>query len=351
MQGNQKLLESYQLNHEITLKNRILMAPMTRSMATDEGIPTVAMQAYYERRADAGLIITEGTIISSDATGYKNVPGIYSKEQIEGWRQVTNAVHKRGGLIFSQIWHVGRVSHPYFLNGALPISSSATTMSGVVKRSHELNYGKARAATQTEIKQIINDYKQAAINARAAGFDGVEIHGANGYLIDQFLHYDTNHREDEYGGTIENMARFALEIVNACGEAIGFARVGLRISPAAYLNEIKGDSRDKDVFQYLLQQLEPLTLAYVHTGNFDDQQTFTELNNTTMTDFIRSNYHGNVIACGSYDFTRAEQGFASGDFDLVAIGRKFLANPDLIKRLHNNEIMRDYHPEMLSTLF
>jgi N-ethylmaleimide reductase len=245
------LFTEYPLNKLLTLKNRILMAPMTRCQSDANFVPTPKMIAYYARRADAGLIITEGTIISKDARGHDFVPGIFTPQHVEKWRLITEAVHERGGLIFCQLWHVGRVSHPDFLNGQLPISASETTMTGKISRSHGLVFGKSRAATLADITDLVATYATAAKNARAAGFDGVEIHGANGYLIDQFLHNHTNLRHDQYGGSIENMARFALEIVNACGAEIGMERVAIRLSPGAYLNEIIGEPRDGEVFQWL----------------------------------------------------------------------------------------------------
>ncbi len=225
------LLTPYSLNDSIKLKNRIIMAPMTRNMAFDDLSPTPYMAHYYARRASTGLIITEGTIIRKDSQGYSHVPGIFTQSHIDSWRGVTDRVHAEGGKIFSQIWHMGRVNHPHFLNGDLPLGPSATEMSGPVRRSKGLSYGKSRALKLNEISNLVYDFAIAAKNAMAAGFDGIEIHAANGYLIDQFLHYHTNHREDEYGKTPENMARFALEVVNACGDAIGFEKIGLRLSP------------------------------------------------------------------------------------------------------------------------
>lgn len=345
------LLTPIQLNETLCLKNRIVMAPMTRNMAHDDLSPTQFMAEYYARRADAGLIITEGTIIRQDAKGYSNVPGIFTREQIEGWKMVTDSVHANKGHIFSQIWHLGRVSHPYFLNGALPISASETVMTGRVSRSDGLTYGRSRAATLDEIKETIESYAAAARNAIAAGFDGIEIHGANGYLIDQFLHYHTNHRIDSYGETPENMARFALEIVKACGDTIGYQKVGIRLSPGAYLNEIVGDKRDAEVFQYLLEQLNLLPIAYVHTGNFNDKVIFEELNQKTMTEFMRTYFEGILIATGSYDFHEGQEKIKNKEFDLLGIGRPFIANPNLIQKLHNNETINLYDASMLNTLF
>lgn len=345
------LWQPYKLNNLITLKNRIVMAPMTRNVADDQLVPTSAMAAYYKRRADAGLIVTEGTIIRPDARGYSNVPGIFTDAQIAGWMQVTQAVHEANGVIFSQIWHVGRVTHPHFLNGDLPISASATTMQGEMKRSKGLYYGKSRAVTVEEIQTLIADYAKAAKNAIKAGFDGIEIHGANGYLVDQFLHYNTNHRTDAYGETPENMARFAIEVVKACGEAIGYERVGIRLSPGAYLQEMVGDHRDGAVFRYLLEQLSKLNIAYVHTGNFDDTKMFNELDNMTMTAFMHKHYKGTLIACGGYTLASAEHGIDQHDFDLIAIGKPFIANHDLIYLAKKGLPIKNYDVSMLSTLY
>jgi N-ethylmaleimide reductase len=350
MTSQNTLLKPFTLSAAVQLKNRMVMAPMTRAKADNHGGATAAMANYYAKRANAGLIITEGTIIRPDAIGYHNVPGIYTQQQIEKWRVVTDAAHNNGGKIFMQIWHVGRVSHPIFLQGQLPISSSATTMQGRVRRADGLYYGQSREATLDEITALIEAYATAAKNAIAAGFDGVEIHGANGYLIDQFLHHDTNHREDRYGGSPENMSRFALEVVAACGQLIGFERLGIRLSPGAYLNEIQGDDRDSQVFAGLLSQLSRLPLAYVHTGNFDDSVPFKELDNQTMTQFIRQHYRGHVIASGGYTIDQACAHLANNECDLVSFGKPFIANPDLVTRVEQNQSIIPYHSDMLDTL-
>jgi N-ethylmaleimide reductase len=351
MSNIHELFTPYALSQELLLKNRMIMAPMTRDKANDDLSPTLAMAEYYARRADAGLIITEGTIISADTIGYKNVPGIYTQKHIDAWRKVTDAVHQHNGRIFLQIWHVGRVSHPHYLNGSLPISASATLMEGRLWRSENLQFGSSRAATLDEIKKIIENYATAASNAIQAGFDGVEIHGANGYLVDQFLHYDTNQRNDSYGQTPENMTRFALEVVKAVADAIGYQKTGLRISPGAYLNQIKGDIRDEAVFKYLLEELSSFPIAYVHTGNFDDKIKFPELSHKTMTEFIRMHYQGTVIASGGYQFSEAAHEIEANHFDLIALGRPFIANPDLIDRLQYHKEIAAYNEQMLHTLY
>ncbi|HVV68533.1 MAG TPA: alkene reductase [Gammaproteobacteria bacterium] len=345
------LFQEYRLNHLFTLKNKIIMAPMTRAKASAELVSTPEMADYYARRADAGLIITEGTVISPGALGCFNVPGIFNKTQIQHWQKVTDKVHQKNGLIFLQIWHVGRVSHPAFLRGELPIGPSASTMVGKVYRTENLTYGQSRAVTQEEIKHLIDAYADAARNAISAGFDGVEIHGANGYLIDQFLHYHTNQREDDYGGTPENMTRFALEVVKACGETLGYERVGLRLSPGAYLNQIIGDIKDAQVFQYLLMQLNKYPIAYLHTGNFDDSKTFAELNQMTMSQFLRSHYQGTLIGCGGYTPSTAIDAISNSAFDCVAFGRAFIANPDLVQRIYHQNELRPYDASLLDNLY
>jgi N-ethylmaleimide reductase len=340
------LLEPYKLSDKILLKNRILMAPMTRGMADKEHTPTDIMQDYYARRANAGLIITEATLISLDALGHGNVPGIYSEKQIEKWSQITQKVHHNNGLIFSQLWHNGRVSHPSFHQGRLPISPSAIPLH-IKLGSTGLIAESSREASLDEIQALVATYVQAAKNARTAGFDGVEIHGSHGYLVDQFLHCCSNKRTDRYGGTPENRARFCLEVVQACGEAIGFERVGLRLSPGGYLNEIYNEPGDQQVYQYLFDQLNQYSIAYVHTGTADDALSYEGLNNQTMTGFMRPYYHGTLIAAGGYSIQSAEEGIKNKQFDLIALGRPFIANPTLVDHLVNESPLKAFTPELL----
>lgn len=345
------LLSPLPLNHSLTLKNRIVMAPMTRSMCDDNLVPTQLMLEYYARRAAAGLIVSEGIIIRPDGQGYPNVPGLFNQQQMTAWRRITDAVHANGGLIFAQIWHAGRVSHPIYLQGALPVSPSATTMSGPVKRGNGLRYGKARELTKGEIRELVTSFATAAANARAAGFDGIEFHGANGYLIDQFLHYDTNHRQDEYGGTAERMTRFVLEMTRACADAIGPERIAMRLSPAAYLHEIRQDIKDKDVFKYLFEELNKMGLAYLHTGAFDDAVTYPELEGLSMTGFMRKYYTGHLVASGSYTAATAEQALMTGQADAIAFGRAFISNPDLVERIAAQREWVAYDNSMLDSLY
>jgi N-ethylmaleimide reductase len=341
------LLESYGLD-SLTLKNRIVMAPMTRCMATDELVPTGQMAGYYARRAEAGLIVSEATIVRPDGQGYPNTPGIYSSAQVSGWQRVTEAVHARAGLMFLQLWHVGRVSHPSYLKGEQPVAPSAVPLTGRVKRKPELEYGTPRALESDEIPAIVEAYAQGAAHAMEAGFDGVEIHGANGYLIDQFLHRHANRRTDRYGGSIENLTRFAQEVVDAVVARVGRKRVGIRLSPGAY-HYMESHPDDPAVFRLLLTRLEERRIAYVHTGIFDDSTIFDYLDGTA-TAFLRRHYRGRVIGCGSYTPQRAAECIVGGVFDLIAFGRPFIGNPDLVSRIANNEALVPYDESMLETL-
>ncbi len=341
------LFQPYALNNTLTLQNRIIMAPLTRCMADDELVPTQAMQDYYARRAETGLIITEATSIRADAQGYPNVPGIYTPAQIAGWKRVTDAVHAKGGKIFLQIWHTGRVSHSFFHGGDV-LAPSALAAEGSVPRMRELAYELPKPATKTDIEKLVHDFGQAAENAREAGFDGVELHGANGYLIDQFLHYDTNQREDEYGGSPENMIRFALDVVDEVTRRIGADRVGLRLSPGAYFG-LKGDPRDRAVFDHLLPALEARALAYLHVGIFDDSMIFDDLGGTASA-YIRSHYNNTLIGVGSYTADTGRQAIEGDKFDLLAIGRPLIANPDYVNKVRENAPLTDYAESMLAEL-
>ena len=348
----ENLFESYALNDTIKLNNRILMAPLTRCMADDELVPTPAMAEYYARRAEAGLIISEAVIIRPDGQGYPNTPGLFTKAQIAGWQKVTAAVHQNGGKIFAQLWHTGRVAHPYFYakseDDAVVLAPSALRVEGTVPRMRDLTYITPKAASQEEIASLVVDYAKAAENAIAAGFDGVEIHGANGYLIDQFLHHDSNRREDEYGGSSENMARFPLAVVDAIIDKIGADRTALRVSPGAYFN-MAGDSRDKAVFDYLLPELEKRNLAFLHIGIFDDSMEFDYLGGSASS-YVRANYSKTLVGVGGYTAETASNAIADSKFDLIAIGRPFIANPDYVSKVKSNAPLESYSDEMLTSL-
>ncbi|RUO38702.1 alkene reductase [Aliidiomarina shirensis] len=341
------LFEAFPLNSALTLANRFVMAPLTRCMAGPGLVPTDTMADYYARRADAGLIISEATIIRADAQGYPNVPGIFSDEQIAGWKKVTAKVHANGGKIFMQLWHVGRVAHSHF-SGLQPVAPSAVKHEGTLPRMRDLSYEMPKALTKEDIQQLVSDYVTAAKNAMAAGFDGVEIHGANGYLIDQFLHFDTNKRTDEYGETPENMSRFALEVVDAVTAAVGAERTALRITPGAYAH-IEPDARDREVFDYFIEQLNQRELAYLHLGIFDDSMTFEHLGGRSST-YIRERYQGTFISVGGLTPETAAQGITENAFDLAAIGRPFIANPDFVNRVREQKPLVEYDASMLAEL-
>ena len=342
------LFQSFPLNNTLTLANRILMAPLTRCMADNDLVPTQTMADYYARRADAGLIISEATIIRPDGQGYPNTPGLYTEKQIVGWKVVTAAVHDKGGKIFAQLWHTGRVAHPHFFGGGDVLSASAQAVEGTVPRMRDLVYQTPKAATLDDIKQLVADYAQAAENAIDAGFDGVEIHGANGYLIDQFLHHDSNRREDEYGQTPENMSRFALEVVDAIIARIGADRTGLRVSPGAYFN-MAADSRDRAVFDYLLPELSKRNLAFLHAGIFDDSMQFDYLGGSVSA-YMRSVYTGTLVGVGSYTAETGSVAIEANKFDLLAIGRPFIANPDYVERIRRGNDIVAYSESMLAEL-
>ncbi|MBV7317481.1 alkene reductase [Shewanella sp. NIFS-20-20] len=345
------LFEAYTLNATLTLKNRILMAPLTRCMADDDLVPTEAMVAYYARRAEAGLIISEATIIRPDGQGYPNTPGLFNGAQIAGWRKVTDAVHHAGGKIFAQLWHTGRVAHPHFFSASgttAVMAPSAVSVEGSVPRMRQLTYQVPTPVTDDDMAQLVADYAQAAANAIDAGFDGVEIHGANGYLIDQFLHHDSNRRDDDYGQTPENMARFPLAVVDAICDRIGNDRTALRVSPGAYFN-MAADSRDRPVFDYLLSQLESRELAYLHIGIFDDSMTFDYLEGTASA-YVRKHYANTLVGVGCYSADTGSAAIADNKFDLLAIGRPFIANPDYVAKVRDNQPLVAYSDDMLTQL-
>ena len=342
------LFESYKLNDKITLKNRIAMAPLTRCMADANLVPTDAMVEYYAKRADAGLIISEATIIRPDGQGYPNTPGLYTDAQIAGWKKVTDAVHVNGGKIFAQLWHTGRVAHPHFWGGEYVLAPSAVAFDGTVPRMRELVYTVPKEATSEEIAQLVEDYAQAAQNAIEAGFDGVEIHGANGYLIDQFLHYDTNRRTDEYGQTAENMSRFPLAVIDAVIARIGTELTGLRVSPAGYAH-MATDARDRQVFDYFLKEVEKRDLAYLHEGMFDDSMEFDFLGGK-VSEYMRKAYSKTLMAVGGYNAETGAEAIKANKFDLLAIGRPFIANPDYVSRVQQNKELVEYDAAMLETL-
>ena len=323
------------------------MAPLTRSRARQPGnIPAALNACYYAQRASAALIISEATQVSHQGQGYAWTPGIHTADQLEGWRLVTDAVHKGGGLIFLQLWHVGRISHPSLQpDGMLPVAPSAIKprgeafIEGEDGRGRMVPFVTPRALQTEELPYIVQQYVRAARNALEAGFDGVEVHAANGYLLDQFLNSGTNRRTDEYGGSIENRARLLLNVVEAVSEVWDADRVGVRLSPMGILNDICDDDPEK-TFSCVAKKLNEFGLAYLHVVNSDiaamEQKREQELRAQRMLHLIRKKYKRALMLAGGFDRETAEQWLQEGKADLIAFGRKFLANPDLPERFREN---------------
>jgi N-ethylmaleimide reductase len=312
----------------ISLNNRMVMAPLTRNRAGEGGVPHDLNVTYYEQRATAGLIITEATPISDMAHGYPALPGIYTDAQVAGWRKVVDAVHAKGGKIIMQIWHVGRISHPSLLNGALPVAPSAIKPAGQAFTYQGLqDYVEPRALGAAELPAIIQDYVHATKCALKAGFDGVEIHAANGYLLDQFLRDGSNKRDDSYGGSVENRARLLLEVTAAVVAVAGADKVGVRLSPVNPFNDM-ADSNPQALFNYVADALNQFNLAYLHVvegGMGGEVATF---------DFaqLRKHFNNAYMANLGYDKARGNAAIASGHADVIAYGVPFIANPDLVER-------------------
>jgi N-ethylmaleimide reductase len=339
---NSNLFDSFQLGSN-SLANRIVMAPMTRLRA-DGNIPTQLMAEYYAQRATAGLIITECTMISPMSQGYMNVPGIYNEQQIQGWKSVTNAVHAQGGKIFLQIWHSGRVAHSALLNGEKPIAPSAIAAIGQLHTPiGKVDIETPRTLETSEIPEIIAQFRQAAVNAKQAGFDGIELHGAFGYLIDQFLQDGSNQRQDRYGGSIENRARFLLEVVTAVTQVWEGECVGIKLSPS---NTFYGmfDSNPQATFGYVIQALNDFNLAYIHLMEANEVDLSTRQVINPVLPVFRPLYAGNIITNGGYNQETGTKAIASGNAQLVSYGRAYLANPDLVKRFQVNAPLNEPNP-------
>jgi N-ethylmaleimide reductase len=334
MSPKQPLLEPIQIS-DLELANRVWMAPMTRSRAANEGnVPFDIHEKYYRQRAGAGLIITEGSQVSKQAVGYINTPGIYSEAQVEGWKGVTKAVHEEGGRIFIQLWHVGRISHPDFHNGELPVAPSAINphaKSFTPKGFKDTVTPKEMSIE--EIKQTILDFKNAAKNAMDAGFDGVEIHSSNGYLLHQFFNRTSNVRMDEYGGNIENRARILFEIIDAIKEVMPENRIGLRLNPS--LNGIFGMEADEETiptFDYIVEKLNNYDLAYLHLSEpFNDVSEIDYLVSEIAKRY-RPMYKGTVVINAGFDQEKGNKYILEGLADAVAYGKPFVSNPDLAAR-------------------
>jgi N-ethylmaleimide reductase len=329
--GTERLFSHYLLG-EIQLQNRMVLAPMTRSRAIEGNVPNPIAAAYYAQRASAGLLITEGSQVSPQGVGYIRTPGIHSLAQVAGWKRITDAVHHAGGKIFAQLWHVGRVSHPDFHGGALPVAPSALPVEGEAFTSNgKVKIVTPRALETQELPGIIEQFQRAAENAKAAGFDGVELHGANGYLLDQFLRDGSNRRTDAYGGSIQNRVRFPLEVTEAVLGVWDAQQVGYKLSPH-FAGYSMSDSNPVATFSHLAQELNKLKLAYLHVGEAIAGPMAAPAGTVRVTPLLREIFGGALIANGGYDARSANAAIARGEADLVAFGVSFLANPDLPAR-------------------
>lgn len=336
-----KLFEPFKLG-PITLANCVVMAPLTRNRAVPPGmVPSPLAVEYYGQRASAGLLVTEASQVSQQGQGYQDTPGIYSKEQVASWRKVTDRVHERDGRIFIQLWHVGRISHTLLQpGGGKPVAPSAIhAKTKTFVGGSFADVSEPRALELSEIPGIIDDFKRAAANARDAGFDGVEIHGANGYLLDQFAKDGTNKRSDAYGGSIENRARLMLEVSKAVSTEIGAERTGIRISPVTPANDVS-DSNPQPLFDYIMDQLNTLKLVYIHviegaTGGPRDIVPFDYAS-------LRKRFSGAYVANNGYDFELATKVLAAGAADLIAFGKPFISNPDLVERLKRGAPLNEW---------
>jgi N-ethylmaleimide reductase len=336
-----KLFEPFKLGH-LSLPNRFVMAPLTRNRAVPPGmVPSPLAVDYYGQRASAGLLVTEATQISQQGQGYQETPGIYSKEQVAGWKKVTDRVHERGGRIYVQLWHVGRISHISLQpNGGKPVAPSAIAAKGKTFVGGTFaDVSEPRALELSEIPGIIDDFKRGAANALAAGFDGVEIHGANGYLLDQFAKDGANKRTDAYGGSIENRARLMLEVSKAVTAEAGSERTGIRISPVTPSNDIS-DSNPQPLFDHIVDGLSALKLVYLHvvegaTGGPRDIAPFDYAS-------LRKRFKGAYVANNGYDFALATKVLNEGAADLIAFGKPFISNPDLVERLKKGAPLNEW---------
>lgn len=345
-----KLLSPYQKNH-LDLQNKVVMAPMTRSRATAEHVPTDIMATYYGNRASAGLLITEGTAPSPNGVGYPRIPGIYNQAQIFGWKKVTDRVHANGGKIFIQLMHTGRISHPGNMPaGAEVLAPSAIPASNTqmyVDGQGNLDLPVPKEMTKVDIDHAIQEYVTAAKNAVEAGFDGVEIHAANGYLIEQFINPTANQRTDEYGGSTVNRARFAVEVARGIVEAIGAAKTGIRFSPNGAFNDVAPFENQAETFAYLAEQMNNLDLAYLHLvdhGSMGAPALPADIRND-----IRAKFNGTLILSGGYDGERAEKDLQEHLGDLVAFGRPFIANPDFVTRLSEGAALNEANSDLFYT--
>lgn len=322
---------------ELELPNRIIMAPLTRRRAGDTRVPNDLMLEYYRQRASTGLILTEATVVSPQGIGYAATPGIWSQEQVEGWKRVTKAVHEAGGRIMLQLWHVGRISHPIFLNGELPVAPSAIAAQGHVSLVRpETPYVTPRALKREEIPGIIEDFRRGAENALAAGFDGVELHGANGYLLDQFLQDSTNHRDDDYGGSIKNRARLLLEATDAAISVWGPGRVGVHLAPRGDSHSM-GDSDRAATFGYVARELGRRNIAFLCAREY--------VGPDSIGPQLKKEFGGVYIANERFTYESAQEALHAGWADAVAFGKAIIANPDLVERFRRGASLNEPQPE------
>ncbi|WP_327438771.1 alkene reductase [Pseudomonas donghuensis] len=322
---------------DLKLPNRIIMAPLTRCRADEGRVPNALMAEYYVQRASAGLILSEATSVTPMGVGYPDTPGIWSNDQVRGWTNVTKAVHGAGGRIFLQLWHVGRISHPSYLNGETPVAPSAIQPKGHVSLVRPLaDYPTPRALESAEIADIVEAYRTGAENAKAAGFDGVEVHAANGYLIDQFLQSSTNQRNDQYGGSLENRARLLLEVTDAVIDVWGAQRVGVHLAPRADSHDM-GDANRAETFTYVARELGKRGIAFICSREKEADDSIGAL--------IKQAFGGPYIVNERFTKTSANASLASGKADAVAFGIPFIANPDLPARLAADAPLNEPHPE------
>ncbi|MDT0676970.1 alkene reductase [Autumnicola musiva] len=342
----QPLLQKYIIN-DLEIANRVVMAPMTRSRADNpENKPMAGLHdVYYKQRASAGLIITEGAQVSKEAVGYINTPGIYSEAQVEGWKEVTEKVHAANGKIFIQLWHVGRMSHPDFHNGDLPLAPSAINPEAKSFTPEGFkDTVTPKEMSLEDIKRTIQDFKNAAKNAMAAGFDGVEVHSSNGYLFHQFFNATSNIRTDEYGGTKEKRARFLFDVLDAIKEVMPQERIGLRLNPS--LNGIFGMTMDEETiptFDYIVKKLnKEYNLAYLHLSEPFNDVSDLPFSETEIAERYRPMYEGTLIINTNFDREKGNKVIDEGDADLVAFGKPYISNPDLVERFHQNIPLTDW---------
>jgi N-ethylmaleimide reductase len=336
-----KLFEPYKLG-AITLSNRTVMAPLTRNRALPGNVPNPMAIEYYSQRASAGLLVTEGTAVSQQGQGYQDVPGLYTRQQIAGWKEITSAVHAKGGHIYTQIWHVGRVSHVSLQpNGGAPVGPSAIAANTKTYVNNTFTAcSEPRALELGEIPGIIDSFARSAANAIEAGFDGIEIHGANGYLLDQFARDSTNKRTDSYGGSMENRAKLMLEVAAAVAREIGGDKTGIRISPVTPANDAAIDSQAQKLFDYIVDGLSAEKLVYLHvvegaTGGPRDNAPFDYAS-------LRKRFKGTYIGNNGYDLALAEKVLAANEADLIAFGKPFISNPDLVERLRTGAQLNEF---------